>query len=102
MWWVTVSVVRPGRSCDRALERLEQQLAPAEVEPGGGLVEREQRRVGDQPAREHDPRALALRAAREEPRRERAGADRVERACARSQRAGGQRLREEDRAREAR
>ena len=99
MWWVTVSVVRPGRSRDRAFERLEQELAPAQVEPGRRLVESEHRCVGDQAAGEHDPRALALRARRERAERERAGTDRIEELVRPLERAGRDRVDDQDRAR---
>ena len=68
MWCVTVSVVSPGRSGTTRSNASSRSSRPPEVEPGRGLVEREQRCVGDQPAGEHDPRPLAFRAGREEPR----------------------------------
>ena len=61
---------QPGPRAHDVGERREQQLAADQVEPGGGLVEDDERRVRDQRPREQDAGPLALGAARERPRGE--------------------------------
>ena len=59
-WWVTSTSAGASGSCASSASRPHQVLPPAQVEPGGGLVEQQQLRVGHQRPGDLHPLALAL------------------------------------------
>ena len=59
-WWETRTIAGRGGVGGQRRQRGDEVLAPAEVEPGGGLVEEQQLGVDHQRPRDLDPLALAL------------------------------------------